>query len=401
MPKSNQNQTSKKKRKTKTQKIIIIILIVIIACMTVFLIIGGIKIYQVLAPRKKVVDVQLTSHSKTPSKYSDSVSYYVLGLLGGQVTDSTEMLSIMCLDKEKDTLNILELPQDTYLGESGQWAVNRVADVWGNPKPLDWCKICRREIEKNEVKDDKHVICGTAITLIEGSSSQDLCDVFNDLLGLPVDGYFLFHQQSLVKLVNLLGGIDVDLETAMSVNDINYNKGVQTLDGDGALYYATNRKSGISGDIDRLVRQRKVFVAIFQRLARQSKASLTNDYIGPLMNGSTPLKTDFSRTQIVELIVKTNKIKPSSMTAYVLPGRAEKAGGKTYYAPYKISLLALLNQSFNPYGQEITDNMISVTQLGNSDLPEILSQKLSEITVEQSGAVVTTTQSTSTATKAK
>lgn len=396
MPSKKRLSAAKAKRRPASQKAVIIILVTVIVSMLVFLIIGGIKVYQVISPPRKVVDVQLTSHTKTPSEYSDSVSYYVLGLLGEEVTDPTETLSILCWDKKKSTLNILELPQDTYLGQSGQWAVKRAADVWGNPKPLDWCRTCRRRAEKDEIENGKHSVCNTAITQAEGSASEDLCDVFNDILGLPVDGYFLFQQQSLIKLVNLLGGIDVDLESAISVNDIDYKKGVNTLDGSAALYYVTNRKSGISGDIDRIVRSRKVFIAVFQRLKRQSKASLTNDYIGPLMNGSTPIKTDFSRTEIVELIAGMNNLEPSSVTAYVLPGRTGKAGGKTYFAPHKSSLLALLNKSFNPYGDEITADKLGVTELGSGAASDTRSQTLSEIVIQQSGFVTTTATSTET-----
>ncbi|MDD3693595.1 MAG: LCP family protein [Oscillospiraceae bacterium] len=392
----------KTRRMSTKQKVIIFILVTIILSMLTFLIVGGIQVYRVIvSPRGNVEDVQLTSHDKTPPKYAGSVAYYVLGLLGEQITDPTEMLSIMCWDKKQNTLNILQLPQDTYLGETGQWAVRRAADVWGNPKPLDWCTTCRRQVEPTEIEDGKHVaVCRTTITKMPGSASQDLCDVFNDLLGLPVDGYFLFPQQALVKLVNLLGGIDIDLESAISVNNIDYKKGIQTLDGDGALYYALNRKSGIDGDIDRLVRQRKVFVALFQRLASKSKSSLTNSYIVPLMNGSTPLRSDFNRTQMVDLIVEMNGLAPSSMTAYILPGRTARVGGKTYFAPHPDSLLSLLNESFRPYGGAITKDKIIAKELGSGNVSNTRRQVLSEIAVEQSGIVkTTTTESTSTTAK--
>ncbi|MDD2363049.1 MAG: LCP family protein [Oscillospiraceae bacterium] len=386
-----------KKRSGNTRTIIIAILITVILVMLVFLVVGGIKVYQtIVSPRDKVEDIEPVSHVKTPKEQQDKVAYYVLGLLGEEVTDPAETLSVICWDKQNNTVNILQLPQDTYLGESGRWAVKRIADVWGNPKPIDWCSTCRRPALPEEIQDGKHTACNpnTVITKQTGSSSEDLCGVFNDLLGLPVDGYFLFQQQSLVKLVNLLGGIDVNLESPMTVDDITYKKGVQTLDGNAALYYAVKRGRGINADIARLVKERKVFIALFRRLAVLSEERLTNDFIGPLMNGSTPLKTDFLRQNIVKLIGSMSKLEPASMTAYIMPGRTGSKGGKTYYSAHKASLLELLNQSFMPYGDKLTEADLLVSELGSGNAMKTHKQVLSEVAVPQSGAVITTTTTT-------
>ncbi len=394
--------SGKKKPSKQSKTVIIVILATIIIAMLIFLIVGGVMVYQAaFSPKSKVKEISdMTSHTKTPSEHRDKVAYYVVGLLGEETEDPTEMLSILCWDKEKNTMSILQLPQDTYLGTSGQWAVKRAADVFGKPKELDWCISCRRPLKPEEISDGKHSLDGTRISKMPGSASEDLCGVFNHLLGLPVDGYFLFPQQGLVKLVNLLGGVDVSLEKAISVNDISYKKGVQTLDGDAALYYTLNKSSGISGDIDRLVKQRKVFIALFQRLARQSKQRLTNDFLGPLMNGSTPLRTDFSRGNLISLMSEMSDIQPSAMTAYILPGRTGRTGGKTYYAPHKSSLLQLLNQAFNPYGDEITqDSLPALTELGSGNPMDMRKQVMSDLVVEQAGAVTTTKEATTTTAK--
>jgi len=389
--------SNKKNNKGTTRTIVIAILITVIVAMLAFLVVGGIKVYQtIVSPRTKTESIEPASHVRTPTEDQDKVAYYVLGLLGKKVTDPSETLSILCWDKQNNTVNILQFPQSFYLGENGRWAAKRIADVWGKPKPLDWCSTCRRAALSEEIKDGKHTVCNpnTPITKQTGSSSEDLCGVFNDLLGLPVDGYFLFQQDSLVKLVNLLGGIDVNLEGPMSVDDINYKKGVQTLDGSAALYYAVKRGKGITGDIDRLVKERKVFIALFQRLTVLSEKQLTNDFIGPLMNGSTPLKTDFTRQNIVKLILSMSKLEPASMTAYVMPGRTATKSGKTYYAAHKASLLELLNQSFMPYGNKLTQDGLLVSELGSGKAMKTHKQVLSEIAVTQSGAVTAPTTTT-------
>ena len=140
--------SGKKKPSKQSKTVIIVILATIIIAMLIFLIVGGVMVYQAaFSPKSKVKEISdMTSHTKTPSEHRDKVAYYVVGLLGEETEDPTEMLSILCWDKEKNTMSILQLPQDTYLGTSGQWAVKRAADVFGKPKELDWCISCRRNI---------------------------------------------------------------------------------------------------------------------------------------------------------------------------------------------------------------------------------------------------------------
>jgi LCP family protein required for cell wall assembly len=388
-----------KKGTGKSKKVVTGILSGIIVLMAIFIIAGGIMVYRALSSPGVKVEVieEMTSYIKTPSNLQSKVAYYIVGLLGEEIDSTTETLAIVCWDKKAGTLNILQIPQDTYLGDSGRWAVRRAADVWGNPKDLDWCLTCRGPVEKDEIQNNKHTACNTVLSKEKGSASQDLCGVFNHLLGLPVDGYFLFPQQGLVKLVNLVGGIDVSLDSAITVGDISYKKGVQTIDGGAALYLSVNKKSGITGDIDRMVRQRKVFAALFQRLARLSKDRLGGDCIIPLMNGSTPIRTNFSRDEIVDLIFSMRDINLSSITAYVLPGRTGNAGGKTYYAAHKSSLLELINQAFNPHGIPINeDSFPELKELGSGKPQDTRKQALSEIAVEQSGLVTTTAATTTT-----
>lgn len=360
-----------------------------------FLIIGAIYVYKssdntVNNPN----NVSLTSHVSTSSQYTDKVAYYVVGLLGKDSSAPCDRLSILCYDKEKQTINILEIPQDTYLNNAKKWTVARTGNVWNNPKPLNWCKTCREEVPDSEIKNGKHTKCNTAITQMPGSSSEDLCDVFNDQYGLPVDGYFMIPQEALVKLVNLLGGVDVNLESAMTVGSIKYAAGVQTLDGSAALAYSTNRGSGISGDIDLLVRQRKVMLAIFQRLARESETQLTEDSLGPIMNCSTPIKTEFTRADLISMFLKIGKVDPASITAYVLPGETGKVKSETYFAAHKAELLQLLNGAFKPFGPKLTDKDLGLTEINTNGKTDTHKQVLSDIEVKQSGAIVTTTATT-------
>lgn len=63
------------------------------------------------------------------------MAYFAFGLMGATATDPTELLSLVCYDKQAKTIRILEIPMDTYLGDSDLFAVKKTSEVWGNPKP--------------------------------------------------------------------------------------------------------------------------------------------------------------------------------------------------------------------------------------------------------------------------
>ncbi len=339
----------------------------------------------------------------TPTALQKKVAYYVVGLLGADPeTGDTEHLSLVCHDKKKDTLSILEVPQDTYLGDSDAWAVKKAGSVWGNPAPLDWCEFEGKRIYKTEI--DQHKAAGHTVTTKKGSQWYNVSSIFNEQYSLPVDGYFFLPQEGFVKLINLLGGVDVELESAMKLGDVSYGKGVKTLDGAGALDYVLKRDKGVSGDVARLVRQRKVFLALFQRLCAQSEEQLNDTSIIPLMSGSTPIRSNVTAADMVSLVKELKKVTPEKMTAQIIPGEITAFNANSYYSVHRASLVKVLNADFHPYDNEVTEADLQVTELATGGTENTHRQVLSDIAVTQTGFVEasstsTTAQSTATTTK--
>ena len=371
------------KKKLKAGQILSITVLVFFVLVLIF----GFVMYKVInAPSgsKDTSTSTVNAYDTTPKALQNKVAYYVVGLLGAdEKSGATERLTVICHDKKKGTLNILEVPRDTYLGDSELWAVKKAGYVWGNPAPLDWCEFDGKRIFKAEI--EQHTAAGHPITQKKGSQWYNVISIVNEQYSLPVDGYFFIQQDTFVKLVDLVGGVDVELEAAMELGGIKYGKGVKTLDGAGALAYATKRGKGVEGDLTCLVNQRKVFLALVQRLCAQTEDQLRTESLAPLMKGSTPIRTNLPTDDVVNLVLSLSKITPDKMTAQILPGEVTAFNSNSYYSVHRRELVEVLNADFDPYDNFAEEADLQVTELASGKKSEVHRQVLSEIAVDQTG----------------
>lgn len=406
--------TPRKKKKSATgNKILIGLLVVLIIAIVYLLVTIGVKLYDTFfaGDTTEGETIATEEYDTTPQNYQGKVGYYLLGLMGDEPTDSLEMLTLMCYDKEKNTVNFLEFPVDTYLGESDNWDVRRIGNVWGNPKGLPWCDVCRRQVEEDEIVGGKHETnaCGAEVTEKAGSPYRDLIKVFNEQYSMPIDEYFIMPQQALVDLIDGVGGVDVSLSRYMMLNDIEYAPGVQTLDGIAALQYIVEREEGVSGDLTRIINCRQVYAALLQRiLALDSEEMFNTDpyaaeegVVGEVMRGSNPIRTDATQKEMTEILMSLKNVSPSAVTMYRLPGEVASLSGSRYYSVHKAELLKLLRQSFDPYGEEIYGKSIqsselNITEIANDETGDTKKQLMKDVVEKQEGFVIKTTDPTTT-----
>lgn len=129
-------------------------------------------------------------------------------------------------------------------------------------------------------------------------------------LGVPISHTFIVHFESVIALVDKVGGIEIDVDRSMQYTaefdgtSIHLEPGLQTLDGISALNYMRHRKDDRgpayeSSDFDRGRRQQEVIAALAGKIADWGSLPKA---MGLLDIITTNIKTDMKRSRMVSLL---------------------------------------------------------------------------------------------------
>lgn len=384
----------RKKKLSPVKLTIRILLAVFLIVLLVFLFVVGRYVYSYFKADDDSNTVAPVDHETTAEGELSKVSYYLVGVMGESSSDPLSAVSLVCFDKKAGTLDVLQMPVSTYLGKTEGWDVTTLDAVWSDPQPLTWCDKCRKRVFEPEVGEkNTHSVCGETLTTKKGSASENLIDILNDQYSMPVDAFFILPRAALMHMVDYVGGVTVETNTAFTAGDTKYSKGTQTLTGEAALQYALieGYSSTPETDLTRLLRQRQVFTALLYRLTSLSEKELHDKVIDPVMSSSTPIRvseTQLSRKAMMAglsrdsaestdnenamciLLGGIGKLDFAQMQYHILPGGSVKNGSKKVYGVQKEALKTLLTERFNPYGQPIGDADLAIDELKLSGEPD-------------------------------
>ncbi|MDD3774179.1 MAG: LCP family protein [Patescibacteria group bacterium] len=173
------------------------------------------------------------------NEYQNYTTFLLMGIggeghAGGGLADS---IQVLVLNNKNNELKIISVPRDLYLR-------------------LDECGMAKI----NEMDQ-----CGTRLWGENGGGDFSK-SIVSQVLGMPINYYVKMDFEGFKELINLVGGVDVDVEKA--INDqlagLNIVAGRTHMDGELALAYARTRYT--DSDFDRSGRQQKIILAVKDRL---------------------------------------------------------------------------------------------------------------------------------------
>lgn len=137
-----------------------------------------------------------------------------------------------------------------------------------------------------------------------------------ELGGIPIDYYMAVTMPTVKELVDEIGGVDYDVDVEIHMQGRTIQKGFQHMDGQMCLDYFRARK-GIDNDLGRINRQKKLLVAIFNKL-RDEKGILDLPDLVKKFEGK--LYTNMTLEQVAAAAVFGYKLPTESITMRSLPG---------------------------------------------------------------------------------
>jgi len=167
----------------------------------------------------------------------------------GLASAHADVMMVLAVNFDENTADLISLPRDTYAkipGVNGIYKLNASFD------------------------------CGGGLLAENGAGFEKVCESAERMLGgIPVDYYYAVTMPAVKQLVDTIGGIDYDLEVTFKMQGRSYKEGYQHMDGQAVLDYLRVRKSGTglsqgeTGDANRVNRQKKMLVAIFDKIKQE------------------------------------------------------------------------------------------------------------------------------------
>lgn len=155
-------------------------------------------------------------------------------------------------------------------------------------------------------------------------------EAVSSFAGVPISHYAEIHFEELETLVDMLGGVWVDVpvtndETGSSNSGVRIEAGEQLLNGEQALAFARERYGYIRGDFQRADNQRILAEAIVKKVLDSSPIDLP----GTVQQLASCVSTDYGLTDIIDL---AQQFQSTSVTFYsaLAPSSTTTLDGVSY-----------------------------------------------------------------------
>lgn len=193
-------------------------------------------------------------------------------------------------------------------------------------------------------------------------------NTIENFLGVPMDHYVLINVKAFQRIIDAIGGIDIDVEKRMYYEDpwdddggllIDLRPGQQHMDGKTAITYVRYRDE--EGDIGRIERQQKFMKAIMDKIASPSIIPQIPAIIKEVSNS---VKTDLSIREMIEFAGSLRESQKNGLKTEMVPGRPLYIEGISYWIP---DITKLRNTLADTLGITMNSSMKSAMEREHSE----------------------------------
>lgn len=323
----------KRKKQNKGKKAALIVLAVILGLVAVVGVASALYINS-LSKAISFDDIEAEDalrEALTAVESKDS-PYYTL-LLGsdareGETVSRSDVIILLRVDPSDATLTMVSIPRDTMVEIPGH----------------------------GTQKINAAYAFGGAAGAVESVSN---------FAGVPIAHYAEIHFQELEELVDMLGGVWVDVPIASD----NIAAGEQLLDGSQALVFARDRYSFGRGDFQRSDHQRILLEAIIKKILDSSVIELP----GLVQKTASCATTDYSINDIVDLALAFQGADKMTVYSCMAPSYSQMVDGISYVIteyPGWTEMMQRVDAGYDPKVEESSE--------GSSDYENIVDDSIAD-----------------------
>ena len=264
----------------------------------------------------------------------------------------TDMILYVHFNNETGELKMLQIPRDTIVSTdrsvASNYRINSVAKTQGSDN---------------------------------NNNMAALCELVADQLQVPIDGYMTIRLEMLTELVDLFGGVEINVPfdvdyAAIGEGDSVIRAGYQTLNGEAMEFLLRARKIYPDGDIGRLNMQRQFYAALFRKLKSIGNIWDVARLAPAVLNY---METDLSASQLISFAVSLLHVDSSKIMICQMPVKiGAKYNGESVVYPARQEDAELLNENFRE-----NTGPVDASALNLCDDPSVLGFDISGLTATE------------------
>lgn len=281
------------------------------------------------APKKKYVKKK---------NYNRLIALIIIlvALIGGLIyylyTNDNEDAASTVTTQQSNAINIMIMGVDRRADDVGRSdtlmvltynPTNKKASLLSLPRDT------RVHIEKNDYDKINHAYAYGGHEL-----TKKTVEAF---LNVPVDYYVMIDVHAFEKIIDAVGGVDIDVEKRMYYEDpwdddgglvIDLYPGKQHMDGKTAIQYVRYRDG--EGDIGRITRQQKFIKAFMSQIISPSILPKLPEII---QNISSAIQTDMPIDKMISLMTDLPTVQQNGLNSTMVPGKPAYIEDISYWIP--------------------------------------------------------------------
>lgn len=266
--------------------------------------------------KSAVVEPVSPGETKPAEVLTKRINILLIGVDDGEdpavPSKRSDTLMVVSLNPEDGTMSLLSIPRDTRVNIPGRKGPDKITHAYAY------------------------------------GGSELSVETVQRFLGIPINYHVAIDWQGFIKVIDILGGVDLYVENDMNYEDpyanlqIHLKKGYQHLDGKKAGQYVRFRHDEL-GDIGRVQRQQRFLKALSSEMMQVGTilklpaiASTLSQYV----------ETDMTTMAMLKAANSITSFKSGSLQAEMIPGDFATIDGLSYWVPDKEQTKKLVERMF-------------------------------------------------------